>query len=269
MGTPEAVAARYLAQKGVTYRATASTPRRWLRVMAVGLAGIFVLSLGSVLFAIWYFSPLLKVDEAKGRVTILGGLIDVNEQTGEVKVGPMHVKADLSEEEGELEMSTDDISLNLGGAIKVSGGEDLHDRKVTVLRIPFNNAKISVSPSQTSRFEWDCKNLTSGAPPVSVNAGVMTLDLEKVSVAKCAFKIPDGIKTEVHGVNGKIELSQPRADYDVKVTNGKVNINPDPSRVYDFEVKVTNGVHDHFTRSESREALKVKVDVLNGVVKKE
>lgn len=267
MGTPEAVAARYLAQKGVPYKATTSAPRRWLRILAAGMAGVFVVCVASVLFAIWYFSPLLKVDEAAGRVTLLGGLIDVNEPAGEVKIGSMHVKADMSDDH-DSEFS-DDISLNLGGATKVSGGEDLQVRKVKTLSIPFNNAKLEVSPSKNSRFEWDCKNLTAGAPPVSVNAGVMTLDLEKVSVAKCSLRIPDGIKTEVRGVNGKIELNKPRSDFDVKVTNGKVDIDPDPSRVYDFEVKVANGVHDHFARSEAKDALKVKVDVINGVVKKE
>ena len=36
---------------------------------------------------IWKFTPLLKVDEENNRITILGGLIDIDAKAGKFKIG--------------------------------------------------------------------------------------------------------------------------------------------------------------------------------------
>lgn len=271
MGAPHVVAQKYLAQKGVKGW-TPSPVRNWLRIFALGVAGMFALAIFSTVFMIWYFSPLVHVDEAKGRVTLLGGLIDVNESTETVKIGGMSMKGSITGDSFNIKGTTSGDSweeYETTGGSKSAGEEDLTASKVKLVKIPFNNAKLEIRTTDTGNFKWSCKNMASANPPITVSAGVLTFDLEKVKMAKCELKLPEGVKAEIKGTNGTLELLKPAAAYDIKVINGKVGIKPDTSRVYDFEVKVVNGLQDEFERSSDKQALKMKVDVVNGVVKKE
>ncbi len=249
LGTPQAVAQRYLAAKGVAY----SRPRRsgaWVKWLAIGTVAFFGFVLFAGMSAIWYFSPLVKVDNENGRVALLGGLIDVNEKIGQVKIG--------------------DFVMN--DAVKdgvVVHGEEEMSVNVRALKIPFNTAKLDLAVAVGRKITWDCRAASQVNPEVVVVAGVMTLNLDKLNLAKCTVSIPLGIATEVRGVNGHMDIESPGGPLDIALDNGKVNIKTDPSKVYDFEVKVKNGLQDFFPRSVSKEAVKVKVSVINGLVKKE
>lgn len=249
LGTPQSVAQRYLSAKGVVY----SKPRRsgaWVKWLAIGTVAFFGLIFFAGMSAIWYFSPLVKVDEEKGRVVLLGGLIDVNEKIGKVKIGDMEVNGSL---DGDFEVT----------------GEQEMTGNVRSLKIPFNTAKLDLSAATGRKITWDCRATSEAAPEVAVVAGVMTLNLDKLNLAKCTVSIPLGISTEVRGVNGHMDVENPGGPLDIALDNGKVNIKTDPSKVYDFEVKVKNGLQDFFPRSNAKGALKVKVSVVNGLVKKE
>lgn len=267
MGSPKEVAARYLEQKGVKPWAP-SPARNWVKWIAISFAAMVAFVIISTIATIWYFSPLITVDEKAGRVTLFGGAIDVNEKTGEVKVGSIHVKEDIdlkiSGEEGNYT-----VEMKNGGSHRSEGERDLTVEKVKLIKIPFNTAKIEMTAATGGLFRWECRNAGSNPPPMTVNAGVMTFDLNQVNMAKCELSIPESIKVELKGVNGSVEVDQPHSELDIRVTNGKIDIRPDRSKVYDFEVKVLNGMHDNFERSSDKQALKVKVDVVNGVVRKE
>jgi hypothetical protein len=249
LGSPQAVAQRYLAAKGVSY----AKPRRsgaWVKWLAIGTVAFFGLIFFAGMSAIWYFSPLVKVDEDKGRVVLLGGLIDVNEKIGKVKIGDMEVNGSLK----------DDVEVK---------GEEMLTGNVKSLKIPFNTAKLDLAPAAGRKITWDCRAASSASPEVAINAGVMTLNLDKLNLAKCTVSIPLGISTFVTGVNGHMDVTKPGGPLEITLDNGKVNIKPDPSKTYDFEVKVKNGLQDFFPRSNAKGALKVKVSVVNGLVKKE
>ncbi|NJL25893.1 MAG: hypothetical protein HC902_12485 [Calothrix sp. SM1_5_4] len=66
-----------------------------------------------------------------------------------------------------------------------------------------------------------------------------------------------------------MDVKAPAAALDIELNNGKVNIKPDPALAYDFEVRVKNGLQDFFPRSSRGDALKVRVNVTNGMVRKE
>lgn len=253
LGSPRVVAERYLTFKGVAPGSAASSnrPRRVLKWLAVATVASFALIFFLGLSAIWYFSPLIKVDGERGRVVLLGGLIDINEDLGQVKVGDMVMNDALKK------------------AVNVQGEQDLSGREVRVLKIPFNTAKLEITNSADRKISWDCKAATNVEPKVSVTAGVMTLNLDALSLARCAIALPKGLITQFRGVNGHMEVDAPNGDLDIDLDNGKVEIGTDPARDYDFQVKVKNGLQDFFPRSQAKGALKVKVSVVNGMVKKE
>jgi hypothetical protein len=277
MGTPRDVAIKYLQQKGVKHWVPAKS-RNWLRVLALSVAAMFAFVVLSTAFTVWYFSPLIHVDEEQGRVTLLGGFIDVNDKTDEVKVGSMKVKGSMK---GHVQVGSGsstvninldddgdgDYDLKLTGS-KSEGQEDLTGKNVKTIKIPFNTAKLELNASESQHFTWECENLGSSNPPLSVKAGVLTFDLNMVKMARCELGLPEGVKAEIKGINGSLELNEPNTAYDINVTNAKINISQDSSKIYDFEVKVANGTHDNFGRSTDKKALKMKVDVVNGVVQK-
>lgn len=247
LGSPRVVAERYLSAKGLKPM-TKSRPRSVIKWLAIGTVAFF----GAICFlgmaTIWYFSPLIKVDEQNGRVVLFGGLIDVNEKIGKVKVGDLVFN----------DMENDVV---VKGEMKLEGD-------VREIRIPFNTAKIDLVVSPDRKVIWDCKAASHASPQIGTDAGVFTINLDKLSIAKCAISVPKGLSTEIRGVNGHMDIDSPAGPVDVALDNGKVNIKPDPSRVYDFEIKVKNGLEDFFPRSSSKDAVKVKVSVVNGLVKK-
>lgn len=247
LGSASSVAEKYLASKGMT--AQPATRRPWLKWLAVGTVVAFALIFTAGLSVIWYFSPILRVDQQNGRVVLLGGLIDVNEKIGRVRVGGLEVNDALKE------------------SSQTKGQDDLTDQNITKIEIPFNTAKLDVSSSSDLTMKWDCKSSGHSQLKTEVTAGVLTLNLDSLNLAKCSISLPAGIATDFHGVNGHMEVDAPRDALNISLTNGKVNIRPDASRVYDFEVQVKNGLQDIFPRSSAKDAVKVKVNVVNGLVK--
>lgn len=250
LGAPRTVAERYLATKGIAYAAPRRSGR-WLKWIAVGTVAFFAMIFFSGMMLIWYFSPLVKVDEEKGRVVLLGGLIDVNEKIGQVKIGDMVVNDALKD------------------AVNVQGEENIGDAKIKIVKIPFNTAKLELTSGTDKRLSWDCKSATNVPLNAEVQSGVLTLNLDKLSFAKCAITLPIGLLTQIHGVNGDMVIDRPLDAMEIALDNGKVNIHPAPDKTYDFDVSVKNGLQDFFPRSNDKEAVRVKVNVVNGLVKKE
>jgi hypothetical protein len=209
---------------------------KWL---AIGTVTFFGLILFAGMSAIWYFSPINGASENASVVRLGGWTVGDFAST--------HPANDTVVVRGEKEM--------LGS--------------VRALKIPFNTAKLDLAFAVGRKIAWDCRADSSKPPEVVVVAGVMTLNFDKLNLAKCTISIPLGISTQVRGVNGHMDVESPGGPLDIALDNGNVNIKTDPSKIYDFEVKVKNGLQDFFPRSLAKEALKVKVSVVNGLVKKE
>jgi hypothetical protein len=249
LGTPQAVAARYLSAKGITPRAN-KNGAKWFKWLAIGTVGFFAFIFLSGIAIVWYLSPIIKVDEKQGHVRLFGGLIDVKEDIGEIKIG--------------------DVEINdLQDGHRSEGREDLTGKSIHTVKIPFNTAKIEIETNEDNVFSWKCKTTGNKAPEAQVSAGTLLFDLDSLNLVKCTIGIPAGLATEVKGVNGHMDVDYPSGNVDIALTNGKVNVHPDPAKVYDFEVKVKNGLQDFFPRSRDKNALKVKVSVVNGLVNKE
>jgi hypothetical protein len=253
LGGPRQVAERYLVAKGMPL----APPRRSGKVfkwLAIGTVGFFALLFFGGIMAAIYLRPFVKVDGTNGEVKILGGLIDVNvkDDLGQVKIG---------------EFTLSDKGID-GGAV-IQGKEDISGKQVKIVRIPFNTAKLEIKYNTDSLLNWECKAPSGSGVAPETQAGVLTLNLDKLNLAKCSISLPAGIEVQFRGVNGHMDVEHPSENVDIELNNGKVQIHPDPAVAYDFDVKVKNGLQDFFPRSKDKNAVKVKVSVVNGLVKKE
>ena len=106
---------------------------KYFFITIVSLAVIFI---SSGYFLVSKFTPLIKVDDKKGRVIILGGLIDVNSDLGTVKIN-------------------DHFDMNMKNTHSFKGEQIINNVKNIVFH--FSNGKFTVLTSQNSKMKWDCK----------------------------------------------------------------------------------------------------------------
>lgn len=127
LGTPEEAARRYLEERGLSLNTSLpalsgkSETGKWLTIAFLGSVGLF---LTFSVFIMIFFSPLVEVKEEEGRVRILGGLINVQEDmTKKSKKG--HVDKNNSKKiNAHLEFFGDDDGKEKKVEIKIDGDEE-------------------------------------------------------------------------------------------------------------------------------------------------
>lgn len=246
LGEPETVANRYLLERGLKPGKPSKSPMiKWL---TIGFLGTFGMICATMIILIYSFTPLISVDEEKEKVVLLGGVIDVDGQEGRVKIGPIHVKEDKANQ-------------------KFEGSMPLDPARTKGIKVTFSNGSFEVSPSLGKEIRWDCK-VAKNADQNFINdkAGIFSLDFGGVDRVKCELEIPKDIKFDLSGLNGKLDLESPQADTSISITNGKINIDPDVTKKYKYEMKVTNGSVANFTSSEDKDAIQIRVKMANGKI---
>ena len=146
----------------------------------------------------------------------------------------------------------------------VEGDFNLSLARVKNLRIEFNVGKLELTPGTAGELKWVC----AGAPKLEVVGTTLTFAPDQ-GIARCELAMPPEVPVRVSAANGHLDVRQPRYPYDIELVNGRVSVTPDPARAYDYQVQVKNGLQDFFRGSPKPGALKVKINVVNGSVKKE
>jgi hypothetical protein len=248
LGEPEAVANRYLMERGLKLSKPSKSPMiKWL---TIGFLGTFAIGCLFVLVVIWRFTPLISIDEQNERVTLLGGAIDLDGKSESVKFGS-------------------GFSIS-GESRHFDGTKEVDLKKFKEIRIPFNNGKFEIKSSATNQLKWKCKvGGSQGAGSISEDNSVFTVDLSNTGGSKCELELPLGIKTVLEGANGKIDVERPSAELDITMGNGKVAISPDPDKKYKFDMSVVNGTVSAFESSPLKDAIAIRVSLTNGQIKRE
>jgi hypothetical protein len=203
---------------------------KWLGLFAFGFGVAVALGTGLVM---WHFRPLWRLEERFGKWRL-----------------------------GSVELDSADL-------VNLSGQQDFGDNKVLRIKIPFHTAKINVTTGSGSRLKWDCQSPTAQDLKAELIGSTLTLNLNALNYARCALILPSGVASEFRGVNGHMEVDSIHAAMDISLTNGRVSLKADSDRVYDFDVNVKNGLQDFFPRSSMGEAIRVRVNVVNGLVNKD
>lgn len=243
LGEPEQVANRYLLERGLTPQRAPKHPMvKWL---VIGLLGTTSLVLLSGVILLWKFTPLIKVDEEKGQVKILGGLIDIDESAGVVKVAGM-VKSDWELEEsfsGRKEISSD----------------------IKMISMDFSNADLEVKNGVSGEIQYDCK--LNGKVKDFLKDSSLAFNFKETSGAKCIFSVPKDVNLEVNAQNGKFKFDELGNNLVFSGVNGKVKFRPDTVLNYKYQLALVNGKMDHFESSDDLNAYNVKISLMNGKIK--
>lgn len=237
LGPAEVVANRYLIERGLKPSKPPVSPVvKWL---VIGFLGTAALVITAIVVLTMHFSPLIRVNEDEERVTLLGGLVEV---------------------QGEG-------NLRFGAAGKFTGESEVAFAPGESVAVAFSNGKIGISTAKGERLEWRCKGLGSNEPAMEDRNGVKTLNLEDFLGVKCNLKVPKDVKFQLQGNNGKVSLKRPRFSVEAALVNGKVNVTPAEGERYTYEFQVKTGLADH-PPSDTNPKYSLKIAVGNGKISK-
>lgn len=246
LGEPESVANKYLIERGLKPGKASKSPIvKWLTIGFLGTLAIFIFS-GVLL--IWKFTPIISIKEKddETKVTILGGLISINEDSDRNYTW----KSNDSDRE----------TFHLKGTSPI---KESHQR----VKIFFENTKAELSWEDRENIEWDCK-FTGSEPSDIANSEESDITLSMSGDSKCEITIPQNLKLYLSALNGKIDLENPTEDYEVDLTNGVVKIHPDSEKEFYYDLKTTHGTIDSFKSTKNTEKSKsAKVSIINGTIK--
>lgn len=247
LGSAQKLANHYRLDRGIkTFKPNRNPILKWISITFIGSICIFFVFISLM---IWKFTPIFKVDESTQRITILGGLIDVNGVSGKVKIG------------NEYSFIKNQYPNAFNGSMEISKEE------FNEVVISFNTAILEVKTAEDRKFSWDCKLST---PPndefVNLEKDSVELKLEKSEGADCKLLIPQDINFTVEGKDGQVILNEPEFDTFVEVENGTVQIIPNPEIAYKYDFAVKNGSVPALKASQSKDAFEMKINVANGKI---
>jgi len=225
--------------------ASANIKRAVLLTLAVSLT-VTALLVGYIW---WKFTPLLSVED--DRVQVLGGLIDIDGQLGQVKVGD------------NFEFSETQYKNIFEGTFPVP--EAVED-----LVIEFDRGQLELSYTPDALVAWNCKiSSEPGDGFIGQDKDAVVMNLKSVGGTDCSIKIPNRLKHTISGDAGKIDLVAPSNDTFVQLGNGLVTIAPDSELSYRFDLKAGHGMVDgSFSKMSSENGIEIKVDLGNGQIQK-
>lgn len=243
-GSAETIAKKYLDERGIKAqpkkKSTFGTFLKWTMIASASLMILLSLSLFMLIRGI---TPLVEISDQ--NVSILGGFVHINDDG--VKVGKNFI--DIHEQGFALEGNLDaKASLK---EIKIKGLD----------------GKFELSEGDAQIINWDCKVDVKNAkilPHVSKSA--VELDFTQFKKMDCEITIPSNMMASTKLENGKIEVTDPKGNYDLDLKNGTIDISPSVNAEYNFDLKVQRGVTDPFQSANKKEAFNIKARIENGKI---
>lgn len=212
-----------------------------------GCTFMFICFLLFVGFLMWKFTPLFKIDEENQRVTILGGLIDIDGKAGRF------ILAD------EVHFTASNYTNDLTGSIAATSDKDQ-------IYLYFESGKFDFKTSNSKEISFECK---LSSPPTDqmikqVDTNI-TLDFRELEGSNCTIKLPENAILIAQGSTAAISFDFPRFDIDLKLETGNVTLNPDENRTYFYDLSVESGQVMDFQNSDMQTAEhRIKIDLNTG-----
>ena len=200
-------------------------------------------------FLYWKFTPLYEIDEENGRITLLGGFIEMDAQAGKLKIADQYEFTEAN--------YNNDFQASFAGSAKN-------------FVIKFNSGKFDLNPTTESTFKLDCK---LSQPPlenmIKNNVSSITIDFSELDGSTCSLSIPRDTNLRIQGDAGKLVITYPNFHLDAKLTAGNIIFTPDENLTYNYNINVENGYRANF-KSESLigDEYEVRINIKNGSVHK-
>lgn len=250
LGSPQSLANHHLLQEGLETVKINKRPSllKWFFLAMLTGLGLMLLSIGLL---IWKFTPLFKVDENTQRVTVLGGLIDVNGISGRIKIGNTY------------QFLPNKFSNQFNGSFEAPSLE--YDEVV----INFKSGILNIRPSLSPTLGWDCK--LEKAPSeefVNINQDTIELDLEKTGGASCTIELPQDLKITVDGREGQVNIIEPQNDFFLEMDHGQVNLTLDPEREYRYQLNVDDGQILDLPTSSENDGTELRINLKTGIIRR-
>lgn len=229
---------------------------KWITIGVLGLAGITAIFV-SVL--IWKFSPILSVDEKSGRVTFLGGAIEILDPKNAIDVPFRTHIAEWADEMAKLDQGD------------FAGSESMIS-KPPGYRIKFTNGQFEVTTlNKGLPATWDCDRFAvkQGTPlpkAVWTDEG-LNLDMSAALAMDCEIGVPTGVIFVLEGTNGSVVLDEPNFNAKVTMVNGRIRVEPKLGPDYNTKVSVQNGKADAWPTTSTKPSVpRIELSLTNGVV---
>jgi hypothetical protein len=199
-------------------------------------------------FLFWKFTPIFKVDEQNNRVTILGGLIDIDGKSGKFKIFD------------DYHFSDDSFTNDLQASIALPADVD-------EIIVEFSSGSFSITNSDDSEFKLDCKLAMPATKEIIKQMDdFLKIDLTNISGSTCELKVPEDKKLTLEGKQSSIRVLNPEFNLYVELENGKVAITPEEEIDYLFNLEVTNGYIGDFESSEAENAYEIQGNIGSGSI---
>lgn len=264
-GEPEAVATRYLTERGL--KPVAPAKRQVVKWLTLGFVSTLALVLIFILALVWKFTPFVSVSKVDGReqVSLLGGTINVNSD-GEGS-GFIDFEKD---ENGKIKGFNFDFSVDGDDGKWVKRSKDVDVASFDELLVHFGNGSMDVRSHEDNRLSWKCsfKGLDVDEKDMfKESAGQVQLDFRAASKARCDILVPSSMRLKVKGQNGRVELIELMNVAQVDVGNGECVIEEKEGVDYRYDLGVVNGRVESFESSSREGAIDIKVRITNGRIK--
>ena len=215
------------------------------KVIFKTLAVMFICFLLFLTFLIWKFTPLFEIDEKNQKVTILGGLIDLDGKAGKFIIG------------NEVHFTVSNYTNDLTGSIPTSPS-------ARILNLDFESGKFELETSLTTEVSFECK---LSSPPtqemIKDSNDSINLNFTELEGSNCTIRIPENLKVLARGETAAFELREPLFDIDLALESGNVSISPKNSRTYFYDLTVNSGHLEEFSGSSKESAehiIRVKLE---------
>lgn len=247
LGSPRDVAIKYVGERGIEWTApkdvsgTFTGIVKWLVIGFLGTMGFSVLL---VIFLITQFSPLVEVDEEKGKVRILGGMIDID---------------DMDNHDFDIQFN----DVRIGNRQKVYA----IDNKEKQLNILAKTGKLEIENSSSGSIEVDCHtNVKTNKRIFVEEPEAYLLDLTALGASKCEVRLPEKMPLNLKQSSGKLKLDQLVNPIYVDMNSGKIQVRPKVGIEYNYDFDILTGKIDEFASSSSDKALPVKIKLKAGKI---
>jgi hypothetical protein len=211
---------------------------------------LFTLFAVGISLLVWKFTPIVEINEETGRVQFFGGLIDINEDLGQLNTRSKIVVQDQNNNH-------------------YSGKESIDTDLFQLVSIDFKQAKLIIKNSidQTISYQCQSERLDQDVKIIQ-DTPEYYLQIPDVENIACKIYLPTDIKIKIRGNDSAIKFSFIENDLDFKATSGRVGFAPAPDVQYRYRLSNSNGTIDKFENSNRQSVKQINIELESGSIER-